>query len=637
LLAQGCYIGTGKVKTKGFGIKLERLRDRPESLHVNYCTANERGIYTATYSTSRLDDWMHISHVFHNDNYEPAYGHPLVVGRFLIPSENAFKGQIGEIRIWNGARSRAEIEQYKNVALTGKEPGLAACWTFEQSDGQFAYDISAGGNHARLGSAPGADEADPKWSDLQASSHTSVPAEPETKAVIPTVDNRALLTSGVTVELLGVTYIPVTEELWWRPDGSPLPQGPFDDVSFTPSVDPNWQQFAYYAIAVQIYHAVAVQIQGKPPQEVHVGLLKWDFTDAVYAGTTSAYVSNRHVYYENIHAGVSKFPKAVEKTSLRLGIVSGDWQTIFAGRHYGFYEKGKDTAHVRTPERAGGPFSVIPGEKGLHIEVTYNITDRDFRVVAVDKDGKVHISSRGGSSGTPNLRRTTASFPDLTHEHLQEFRFQVRPYEWVEFKDISLRPGKEAVALAEQRKATKEKELEKWLGQGRERPIREQILILRQSRLDHINEPCVEQTEAISAMRELVRMGGSAVPELTAEIRRAEHWLARSLIAFVLRAIGDEQAVPALIETLGKSNYRGEYGIYVKDDEAANFLLDHQHRTPDEGDRKAHAIIIACPVIEITKALEKTTGHSEGPERFSQEAAETVKQRWQQWYKNKPQ
>jgi beta-lactamase regulating signal transducer with metallopeptidase domain len=442
---------------------------------------------------------------------------------------------------------------------------------------------------------------------------------------IRAVDNKATLASGLSVELLGVTYIPVTEQLWWRPDGSPLPQAPFDDVSNTPSVDPNWQQLAHYT--------VAIQIKGKPPQEV--GLLKWDFTDAVYAGTTSAYANEKHIYYENIHAAATEFPKAVEKTTLRLGIVGGDWETIFAGSHHGFYEKGKDTVHVKTPERAGDPGSVGPDEKGLHIEVTYNITDRDFRVVAVDNDGKVHLSSRSGSGGTANLRRTTASFPDLTHDRLQEFRFQVRPYEWTEFRDISLRPRKEALALAEQQKAAKQKETEEWLGRGQIRRIRQQILVLRYSRLNHINEPCVEQTEAISAMRELVEIGQAAVPELTAELQLAEHWLEKSLIAFVLRAIGDERAVPALIEALGKSNYRGEYGIYVKDDELAKFMLDHQHRTPDESDRLFSAIIIACPVIEIAKALEKITGHSEGPDRFSPEAAEAVKQRWQNWWDRK--
>jgi hypothetical protein len=226
-------------------------------------------------------------------------------------------------------------------------------------------------------------------------------------------------------------------------------------------------------------------------------------------------------------------------------------------------------------------------------------------------------------------------FGDLPRDKLDKYHFQVRPYEWAEFRDISLRPGKEALALAEQQKAAKEKETEKWLGQVKERQIPGQILILRQSRLDHINEPCIEQTEAISAMRELVEIGQAAVPELTAELQLAEHWLEKSLIAFVLRAIGDERAVPVLIEALGKSNYRGEYGIYVKDDELAKFMLDHQHRTPDESDRLFSAIIIACPVIEIAKALEKITGHSEGPDRFSPEAAEAVKQHWRKWWDRK--
>jgi beta-lactamase regulating signal transducer with metallopeptidase domain len=780
VIAQGCYIGTGQVKTRGFGIELTRFEKEPANFLISYCEANDRGITGKDYGPYHFDDWVHISHVFEGENYKPGYGHPLVVGKFLIPTAAPFLGQIGEIRIWNTARTDQEIRRFKDVALTGKEPGLAACWTFEQGQGQFVYDISGNNNHARLGKSIEVDDADPKWVDLKPAPHKpgqktgvqvevltdkpaialdldsgklmrldrdwpdeydvgwdndaggalftkpdgpvkmlpiieaknfadalsvapqkieslkvrgvhGVPAQQSRyilvktsqnniavleveefdenkakikwqiiqrviertdvqvedqeirgQAVIGAVNNKAALASGETVELLGVTHIPATEDLWWRPDGSPLPQVPFGDVSFTPSVDPNWEQFSYYAIAIKV--------TGRPAQQI--GLIKWDFTDAIYAGTTSAYADDRHVYYENIHAGATKFPKAIEKTTLRLGIVSGDWKTIFAGRHYGFYEKGKDTAHVSTPERAGGPFSVHPGEKGLHIEVTYNITDRDFRVVAVDKGGKVHLSSRTGSGGTQNLRRTTASFPELTHDQLKEFRFQVRGWEWVEFKDISLRPDKEAVALAEQRKTKRQEEIEKWLGQGQTRQIRQQILILRQSRLDHINEPCMEQTEAISAMRELARIGEPALPELVTELRQAEHWLEKSLIAFVLRAIGDPQAVPELIEELGRAKYRGEYGIYVKDDELAKFMLDNQHCPPDESDRKSKAIRLGCPVIEITAALEKITGHSEGHEHYGhkataelgrdaphdkwqqrvQEIVREVADRWQNWW-----
>jgi len=127
-------------------------------------------------------------------------------------------------------------------------------------------------------------------------------------------------------------------------------------------------------------------------------------------------------------------------------------------------------------------------------------------------------------------------------------------------------------------------------------------------------------------------MGVPAVPELITELRQTERWLSKSLIAFTLRAIGDRRAVPALIEVLGRSKYRGECGVYVKDDELASFMLECQHRPPADGDRKAKQVIIAGPVVEIVKALNKITGHSEGPEMFSPEAAEAVKRRWQRWW-----
>ena len=120
--------------------------------------------------TNGVSDWIHITHVFDGTYYKSAPGHPLVMGKFLIPTENPFKGQLGEVRLWNGARTRQELRQYENVALTGTEPGLAACWNFEQTEGQFAYDISGNNNHARLGKFTAPDDADPKWIDLQSPS-----------------------------------------------------------------------------------------------------------------------------------------------------------------------------------------------------------------------------------------------------------------------------------------------------------------------------------------------------------------------------------------------------------------------------------------------------------------------------------
>ena len=170
VIAQGGYVGTGRAKTRGFGIELTRFEKEPAKFQISYTEANDGGLFGKDYGNYRFDEWMHISHVFEGGNYKPSHGHPLVVGKFLIPVPEPFMGQIGEIRIWNGAREREEIRRYRDVALTGKEPGLAACWTFEQNEGQFAYDISGNNNHGRLGRSIEDDDADPKWVDLEAAS-----------------------------------------------------------------------------------------------------------------------------------------------------------------------------------------------------------------------------------------------------------------------------------------------------------------------------------------------------------------------------------------------------------------------------------------------------------------------------------
>ena len=445
----------------------------------------------------------------------------------------------------------------------------------------------------------------------------------------------ATLPNGVTVELLGLNYIPVKDKMWWKPDGSLLQQVPYDSVDIDPSRDPNQNELTFYTIALQFH--------GRQPDDL--GLIKWELSGAApYAGSSNGYKNGKIVYNENLHAGYAIFPKDVEKTTLELGITEKEWKTVFSGRHLGFYENGKDSANVSFADRVGGLFGgVSSGEKGLHIDVVYNITDRAFRVIAVDKTGKIHYSADSAFGGTENLHETTASFPELSYDQLEEFRFQVRGYNWIKFEDISLRPDKEVIALSEQAKEQKNRELEPWLGEGQTRQIREQILILREC------EIFKEMEKWTSAIRELVSIGKPAVPDLLEELQRTDRRATKSTIAFTLRAIADPDTVPILIEVLGKSKYTGSYGVSVRDDTLLQFMKINQYQPPSTG---GSMFIIGCPVIEITTALEKITGHTEGHEHFltkalnelgrdaereaiekrNQEIVKDVADHWQNWW-----
>ena len=70
------------------------------------------------------------------------------------PTQSPFVGFIDEVRIWNVARTEAEIRADMNTELTGNEPGLVAYWKFDElslrgKDG-IVPDMSPNKNAGRL-------------------------------------------------------------------------------------------------------------------------------------------------------------------------------------------------------------------------------------------------------------------------------------------------------------------------------------------------------------------------------------------------------------------------------------------------------------------------------------------------------
>ena len=61
-----------------------------------------------------------------------------------------FRGLIGELRIWNAARTASDIRENMNVLLSGNEPALAGYWCFGEGEGDKALDLSSARNDGTL-------------------------------------------------------------------------------------------------------------------------------------------------------------------------------------------------------------------------------------------------------------------------------------------------------------------------------------------------------------------------------------------------------------------------------------------------------------------------------------------------------
>ncbi len=78
---------------------------------------------------------------------------------------SAFRGNIGEVRAWNEARTAAAISASKDRALLGTESNLQAYWPCDEGSGQVLSDRGPYNQDGTLGSSTAAETTgDPAWS-----------------------------------------------------------------------------------------------------------------------------------------------------------------------------------------------------------------------------------------------------------------------------------------------------------------------------------------------------------------------------------------------------------------------------------------------------------------------------------------
>jgi hypothetical protein len=86
---------------------------------------------------------------------------PLVAGSIL--GSDPFGGIIDEVRLWDHARTPAEIFSTYNSKLNGNESGLVSYWQLREPGSQTAEDSTANGFDLGLGDSGGTDTVDPTW------------------------------------------------------------------------------------------------------------------------------------------------------------------------------------------------------------------------------------------------------------------------------------------------------------------------------------------------------------------------------------------------------------------------------------------------------------------------------------------
>ena len=273
-------------------------------------------------------------------------------------------------------------------------------------------------------------------------------ARAQSNAAASSTSWKQALPNGATVELVGIADVPPSQEGrwrkddlpprrgWWQPDGSPLAQAPVDsDKQMTPVGTKNveaWRQFA-------------VRVSPPPGTAASSVDITFDLSQANGLTDYSWQQANRENHpLPNVWLVGANLSDLQNGPVIRCGMAAGPWETGVVKVEY------PESMPFQESHTFGGVYASVLFSRaseiggGAAITVAYNLPDASMacRVIAVNRTGRVFVTSSDDGSSMDKTRQATWVFKGLPLKSVKEFRFQARPYGWAEFKGIALTPGR---------------------------------------------------------------------------------------------------------------------------------------------------------------------------------------------------
>ena len=155
-------------------------------------------------------------------------------------------------------------------------------------------------------------------------------------------------------------------------------------------------------------------------------------------------------------------------------------------------------------------------------------------------------------------------------------------------------------------------------------------------------------------IRELIKIGKPAIPQLTQELDQTERGMTLRALGFVLRGIDDPRAVPAMIRAIPKTLQpsASDFGLLIENDpELAQFMQEYDNGNigkPRRPGNKSGLFSFGRPIREIMPTLEAMTGQSLGwnelnfaqfggsaeQQRIQRKQFLQLAERWAAWWSN---
>lgn len=274
-----------------------------------------------------------------------------------------------------------------------------------------------------------------------AASGTSPRHVPETVIYLPAgvpVAGFLAVNGPMTVQLSGIGSLKTQK--WWNVYGAPLARPVYAIPSALSSGGLPDQR--------------SVQLAFRLPPRAQGGTVKYALTDCLNSSSGGSWPSKIEDHDRQTEAQLdaqtggarvvtATFPVSVSKTDVRVGTASGPWKVVGIARR----AVPEQIEGLSMQFRNAGYIVSRPAEtkEGTVLTVSVNTpvgsSVDDLRLVAVDRQGQELLPADIGDSSIGALDQITARFA-LPLAQIKEIRVETRPFHYVEFKNVALRPVK---------------------------------------------------------------------------------------------------------------------------------------------------------------------------------------------------
>lgn len=133
----------------------------------------------------------------------------------------------------------------------------------------------------------------------------------------------------------------------------------------------------------------------------------------------------------------------LQSTNIDIGIADGDWKSSLTfDRHPRQHHFSASTSGALDGDWEGNVRTTEPTGDSIPLAFSYsNRDDHETRLVYEKEDGTIVHLKGSGSDGGHGLTNSLTTLPLEEFETIKRFHVQSRRYEWVEFRNVSLKLG----------------------------------------------------------------------------------------------------------------------------------------------------------------------------------------------------